>query len=235
MSVDHAAKLGTLLDRLARDYPDAEVSPIVPAIEPDEPLLAELVRSLLLWECTQTAAASAMRRIEAAVVDFNELRVCLPGDLVRLIGEDYPAALDRAERLRATLGDLYRHHHAVTLRHVQDLGKREAKQYLDTLSGVPPFVSARVALLGHGNHSMPMDSRIYCVLAEAKAVPSDDGVDAAAGWVERRVRAGELTAAYIRLQARADEIPIGPADSGVGGNQRARSSTKAKPSKSKSS
>lgn len=208
MTVDHAAKLTTLLERLAKDYPDIQPPVMESAIEPDEPLLAEFVRSMLLWESTQTKAAAAMKRVEAGVVDYNELRVCLPRDLVLLIGETYPHARDRAERLRAALADVYNQNHAVTLRHVAELGKREAKQYLESLSGVPGFVAARVALLSHGNHSMPVDSRILSVLVEAKAVPLTDGAESAASWVERKVRAGDLTHVYLRLQSRADELKL---------------------------
>ncbi len=208
MSVDHAAKLGVLLERLAKEHPDVQPPVIEPSIDPDEPMLAEFVRSMLLWECTQARAAAAMKRIEAGVVDFNELRVCLPRDLVRLFGDGYPQALVRAERLRAALNDVYRQRHAVTLQHVQQLGKREAKQYLESLSGVPGFVSSRLAMLGHGNHSMPMDSRLMGVLLDAKAIEPDETIDGAAGWVERKVRAGELTQVYLRLQSRSDERPV---------------------------
>jgi len=206
VSVDQAAKLSTLLERLGRDYPDIQASPAVPSIDPDEPLLAEFVRSMMLWECTQPKAAAAMKRLESQIVDFNELRVCIPRELVRLIGETYPRAGERAERLKAALADLYSRAHAVTLKHLSDMGKREVKSYLETLNGVPSFVAARVALLFLGNHSMPMDSRSLRVLIEASVVPEGETIESAASLLERKIRAGELALAYLRLQARSDEL-----------------------------
>lgn len=231
MSVDHAGKLESLINRLAKEYPDVQPRAIEPSIDADEPLLAEFVRSMLLWESTQAKAAAAMKRLEAGVVDFNELRVCLPRDLVRMMGENYPAARDRAERLRAALNDVYKQKHAVTLKHVQDLGKREAKQYLESLNGTPSFVSSRVALLHHGNHSMPVDSRIFAVLVEAKAVPPEETIETAAGWVERKIRAGELTSAYLRMQAKADELKEPPVEGSEGADPENGRGRKAGPAK----
>jgi len=205
---DPAARLTTLLDRLARDLPDVRPEPPTPVIDPAEPVLSEFVRSMLLWESTQARAAVAMRRLEAAVVDYNELRVCMPGELVRLIGPEYPRAQERAERLRAALAELFSRAHAVTFRQVQDMGKREVRQYIESLAGVPAFVSSRVALLCLGNHAMPVDSRIQAVLVEAGAAAADDAPEAVASSIERRVRAGDLAAAYVRLQARADELKL---------------------------
>lgn len=221
MSVDHASKLAALLDRLAREYPDLRVAPGPqwgPAvIDESEPILGEFVRSMLLWESTTPMAEAALTRIQSGVVDFNELRVCLPDELVALMGEQYPRARERADRLRAALSELFTRAHAVTLRHLSEMGKRDVLHYLESLSGVPQFVAARVALLCLGNHAMPVDSRILRVLADAQAVPPSESEDGASGFVEHRLRAGELLSAYLHLQARADELGSGDGAAAGGG------------------
>ncbi|MBC7773097.1 MAG: hypothetical protein H7210_11415 [Pyrinomonadaceae bacterium] len=220
MSVDHSSKLSLLLERLARAYPDIQPTPTPqwgqPMIDEGEPMLSEFVRSMLLWESTTAKAEAALKRIQTGVVDFNELRVCLPGELVGLMGETYPLARERAERLRAALNEIFTRGHAVTLKHLAELGKREVLHYLESLSGVPQFVAARVALLFLGNHAMPVDSRILRVLLEAQAVAPGETQDSAASMLEHRIRAGELMIAYLHLQARADEL--GAAEQGPSGN-----------------
>jgi hypothetical protein len=100
-------------------------------IEPTEPLLGEFLRSMLVWEARCADAAAALKRVAASVVDFNELRVCLPDEIVAMLGPAYPRVQERALRLRAALSELYVREHAVTLQPLAGLSKRDAKAYLD--------------------------------------------------------------------------------------------------------
>jgi hypothetical protein len=168
-----------------------------------------------------------MKRLEESVVDVNELRICLPGEMTRIIGERYARAQERALRLKAALNDLFDREHAVSLTAVADMGKREAKEYIDSLEGVPPFVSARVVLLALGGHAAPVDGRIATAMTRDGIVESGMSVDDVAAFLERRLRAKELLGAYGLLQAWSDDG--GPAVSGGGSGKRG----KAKPRRTK--
>ncbi|HYE02537.1 MAG TPA: hypothetical protein VD963_04810 [Phycisphaerales bacterium] len=209
-----------LIRRLRERYGHAATPEPAPcAIEPDQPVLAEFVRSFMVWESTLSAGTAACRKLEKAVVDFNELRVCLPDELVRVIGPRYPLAPERAQRLRAALNDLYARQHSVSLQHLPALGKREAEAFLASLNGVPGFVSARVTLLALGGHALPVDSCILGKLLSEGIVPADATPESAAGSLERRFRAGELAEAYLLLQAWSDAEPVHliPVGEGAGG------------------
>lgn len=203
---DPSAKLGKLLDRLtARDPAGNGAAWTEPILDPEQPLLNEFLRSFLIWEAGVPAARAAAARLARHVVDFNDLRVCLPDDLRSLSGDATPVASERAQRLRAALSDLVRRTHAVSLEHVGGMAKREALSYLASLEGVPPFVAARVVLVSLGVHAMPMDRRTAACLVEAGAMPEDATPEDAAEQIQRRVKAGELLDAYLGLQAWADE------------------------------
>jgi hypothetical protein len=177
------------------------------SIDPSEPVLAEFVWSFLLWESTTAKAAAAARRIAAGVVDFNELRVCLPGDTLRMLGERYPRGAERARRLRSALAAIYQRHHAVTLEHLSQLPKREARAFLESLGDVPSFVSARVLLHSLGGHAVPVDSRLADLLAQAGVVPAGCDPDSAASSLERRIRAADALEVSRLLQAWSDHEP----------------------------
>lgn len=204
-SVEGAGRLSGFLDDLARR--SARQHTPAPLLDAAEPILGEFVRSFLIWESTTAKAAAAAKRIEGAVVDFNELRVCLPEELVGLLGERYPRAGERAQRLRASLHELFVRHHAVSLEHLAEMPKREAYVYLESLEGVPAFVAARVHLLCLGGHSAPVDSRIAAALSDAGLIEPGTTAESVAGMIERRIRAGELASAYLHLQHWADEGP----------------------------
>ena len=151
-------------------------------------------------------------RIEQAVVDFNELRVCMPGELIRIIGERYPRVEERARRLRAALHAVYARQHRVGLENLNEMSKREARDYLESLDGTPRFVAARVTLLCLGGHAAPIDGRILRRLADRGATEASATPETASAMLERKVRAGEMLEAYSLLQAWSDDPSADVAD-----------------------
>ncbi len=171
-----------------------------------EPILCEFVRAFMVWENTTAKAAAVIKRLDQSLVDFNDLRICMTDELLRLMGRGVPRLEERAQRLRAALNGVYSREHAVTLEHLATLSKREAREYLESLDGVPRFVSARVMLVCFSAHAAPVDTRIHRRLVEAQAAEADATPDEIAGQLERRVRAGEMPETYALLQAWADDL-----------------------------
>lgn len=191
----------------------AAMAPVVFGGTAVEPVLSQFIRSFLIWESTTTKAAQAQKKLEAAVVDVNELRMYMPDEFVKIIGERYPRAAERALRLRTALNVIYSREHAVTLERLNGQSKKDARDYFDRIDGVPGFVAARVSLLALSHHAAPMDSRIRRRLVEAKVVGSDLDEHDAAHALEKKTRGGELIEAYVLIQAGADEASYAAADS----------------------
>ncbi|MBL8762282.1 MAG: hypothetical protein JNL50_13370 [Phycisphaerae bacterium] len=207
---DAAKKLATLLKKLKGVTPLPEP---LPEHAPSwlDPAVEELVFSMLVWEARTPQAREAIHRIRAGVVDYNELRVCFPEEIRAMLGERYPRGAERAARLRAALNDLYKREHRVTLQAVLTAGKRDARQYLETLDGVPPFAAARTFLVLCAGHAAPVDERIRNLLAEEGVVAPTDEPEAVSSWLERQLKAGDAANAYSALQAAADEPARKPA------------------------
>jgi endonuclease III len=132
----------------------------------DDPF-AVLVHSFLLWESTTDKALTAYNALQRHVVDFNDLRVCMPQEILELIGVRYPRGLDRCQRLRATLRDVYSREHVVSLNGIDKLGKREIRRYIESLEGMVPYVAARVLLLSFQVHAIPVDDQLRTNLIQA--------------------------------------------------------------------
>lgn len=203
---DPAKKLLTLLKKLRADYPAVRDAAAECCPEGHDPLVWQLVFSFMCWESSAQKAAQATRKLHAGVIDYNELRVCLPDELIALIGERYPRAPERVQRLRSTLNDLYRREHTVSLQHLPALPKREARAYLDSLEGLPPYIASRLMLLNLGGHAFPLDERLYLTLLEEQAVPAGE-FDEVAGWLERTIHAGEALESYLLLEAWLNDRP----------------------------
>lgn len=201
-NADQTKALKALLKKLdGRHKPVEPIPPEPEAPDPTDPVLHQLVYSFLLWEATPTQAATALGKLLTAVVDYNELRICLADELSSIIGERYPLSAERAERLRACLNDVYVREHAVRLSELNDTSKRDARTYLSTLDGIPQFVASRVLLLAVGGHAMPVDSRLGDQLIAEGVAEEGTSPDEISSFLERQIKAADGTETYLVLES----------------------------------
>jgi endonuclease III len=170
-------------------------------VESDADPIEEMVWSLLLWETTAAKAERAFKRIRAAVVDLNEFRVCMPDEVVDLLGRGYPNVNERADALLRSLHDVYRREHKVTLEPLRAVNKRDAKKYLESIDGLPRFAAARVTLVALGGHAIPVDEQMRAGMIEAGAIDADTDLDQAASLLERCVKASDAMATHASMLA----------------------------------
>ncbi|KAA0214322.1 MAG: hypothetical protein DYG94_07610 [Leptolyngbya sp. PLA3] len=168
-------------------------------------LVCQLVYSFMLWESSLSRADKAMSAISGQLLDVNELRVCLPSELMSIIGPRYPRAEERCLRLRACLNAVFEHEHRTSLATLEPMSKREARSALESLEGMVPFVAARVVLVELGGHCFPVDSRIAALLG-ALCEP-DESHASLSGKLERAFRAGEIPAIYAAIERRLEARP----------------------------
>lgn len=169
--------------------------------ELDDPLLTQLVWSMMLWNGSVKHANAVMRRITSSIVDANELRICLPSEHEALCV--VKADADRFRRLSSALHGLFDAYHEVTLEPLRETGKRETKAFLESLPGLPRFVGSRLMLLEFSGHAFPVDDRLADHLVAAGAADAGEGPDAIATRLERHFRAGEAMPNYAALEAAA--------------------------------
>ncbi len=196
---DNSKKLNTLLRRLRKQTPPAESN------EPGDPIEV-LVKSFLIWESTTTKATAAYKRIMEQVVDFNDLRVSMPHELVEWIGPRYPMALERCQRLRACLRHTFKREHAMSLERLRGMARREVKQYLRSLDGISPYTADRVTLLCFDAHCMPVDDRLRRTLIKEGACEQSIEIADLSSWLARQVKAADGAATHRALQAWSDRV-----------------------------
>jgi endonuclease III len=177
----------------------------VPDHPPRDDAIAMLVYAFLLWESTTEKADTAYRKIMENVVDPNDLRVTMPHEFEGWIGVRYPRALDRAQRVRACLREIYLREHTVSLERVASLGKRDVRKYVETLDGIVPFVAARLLLMCFDVHAMPVDAQLRTLLVDEGAADVTAEVPEVAAFLARHVKATAGPGVHVALQQWADE------------------------------
>jgi hypothetical protein len=215
---DHAAdRLQKLLQRLQKEY--GEVT------EPQRNDIDELIYSFLLCNNTAARAEGALHKLREGTVDDNDLRITLTLDLIQIIGERFPKATERLDRVRAALNEIYLREYEVTLKPAREKSKRDARMYLESLEGMLPFVAARVLLLRFGGHAIPLDEQLLELLIGEGVFDDDADILVAQSFLERSIKAADAADAYLRLQAWSEENRGGKKSKTGGGHKKHTSAT----------
>jgi len=194
--VKNAPQCADNLESLLKKIPKGQTPDMPETREPVE----MLVYCFLLWEANASKAATAYKSIINNIVDFNDLRMHLPHEIVELIGVRYPLAEQRAERLRATLRDIFLREHDVNLDSLKHMSKRDARKYLESLDGITPYVAARVLLLSLGGHAVPVDEQLRQALIKTGAADESAGIEELTSWLERQIKASHAAETHYALQ-----------------------------------
>ncbi|MFA6044354.1 MAG: hypothetical protein WC718_05170 [Phycisphaerales bacterium] len=197
-------KLGSLLKRVKSMYALPEAEAPVTVLGADR-VLNELMCSMLMWDATTSQARHALHRLQEHLVDLNELRVCVAEEIAEILGEKYPFAIERSLRLRTLLSDIYHREHSVHLTHLEGMGKREARSYLESLEGVPHFVAARTFAFALGGHAVPVDERLRSLLISEEVINEAATCASLSGWLERSIGADDIRECLHALQAWSDD------------------------------
>ncbi len=189
----NAKSLDALLNALKAAHKPEPVEPHTP--------IEVFILSYLLWDGITNRAELALKRIQSHCIDFNEFRVCDIPEVISLIGKTYPRAEERAHRLLLGLNDIYRREHEVSIESCMKMTKREARKYLESITSIPPYVAARIALVAADAHAMPVDDRTLEKLVEYGVVPADTTCEVASSFIERHVKAANALNTHAMLQA----------------------------------
>ena len=171
-----------------------------PTILSDDPLISELVFSMLVWESSIGHAINAANAIHHELVDLNELRVCAPEELVSLLPSRYPRNLERCRRLISILNAIFEMENQLSLSHLREMTKKDVITYFENIDGLPPFVSARVILLGLGWHAFPLDEWLVKQLARIDITENTLDLRQQIQRMERLVKASDSLGFYTLLE-----------------------------------
>lgn len=203
-----------------------------PVPEPDDPV-RRLAIAILGVSAGEAAARKAIDRAFSVVLDWNELRVSNPDEVCRAVGD----GIDRVhcERLIRALRAIYVRENRVSLDRLKSLGRREARQYLETLDGVDDFASASVVLWSLGGHAIPVDDKLLSALRNGELVHPEATRAEVQAFLERHIGANDAKQTCLILQSLPAVIrTIGRPAGGKASGKAAGKSSPAKVSRKRS-
>ena len=128
-------------------------------------------------------------------------------ETIELIGENYPEARERAKRLHAVLNAIYNREHDIQIKSLEGAGKRDIREYFETLNGITTFVCNRIISVCYGVAAMPVDERTLDALVDNDIIHEESEITTVATWLTRQVKADEIVEFHGSLQAWVEVQP----------------------------
>jgi len=169
--------------------------------------IGEVIYSHLLWNATAKQADAAFKKLVGASVDLNDLRMNHVFEMIELMGVNYPQAEARAKRLKSVLNSIYGREHNVSVDSLEGVGKRDIREYFETLNGISTFVCNRVIAMSYEVAAIPVDDRTNNALIASGIVHEDSTVADTSVWLARQVKANEVCEVHVSLHSWVETQP----------------------------
>jgi len=207
-SAAYSAEVKKFFNRLKRSGPKPTLH------EYDDPL-KQLIYAVLSEDNSPTRARTAMTRLLANTIDYNDLRVSTPTELANIIESDIHNAVERTAVLIEVLGSIYAHENSVVLNKSKTKNRRDARAYLEGLSGMTPYVLSGTMLWAFDEHAIPLDKQMLAVLKKEGLVDPDATMAEVQGFLRRHISVGDakLFTALLKRHT-AQKAPKTPASTG---------------------
>ncbi len=199
-SAEYAKKLNKLCTSLKKNKDIAE--PV------DSVTLKDAIMVLVfgcISEYAQIAKAQvAMRRLRSCFVDFNELRVSRPREIVLALGKNYPGVDIITDRLIKLLNDVFEKYNGLDMAGLQDMGKRESQAVIKELNGITPYIYSLFVMYYLDAHAFPLNEAMLEVLRKEDIVNSSSDFDDVHGFLERQIPAAKSREIFAMLRDYCD-------------------------------
>ncbi len=181
---EYAKRVKQLFQQMVRKLGKPELP------EPTDPI-HQLIIAILAENTSDAKAIALFGKICEQMVDLNELRVTPPLELADMIGNAVPQAREKAECIVRVLNEIRARQDTLDLSFLKQRGRREAREYLESLEGAGSAAAASVVVHSLGGHAIPVDYLTVYVLRKEDVVEGSATAAEVQSFLERHVPAAD--------------------------------------------
>jgi hypothetical protein len=159
-----------------------------------------LIYAIVSENIPDSAAQTALKKLSKHFVDWNDLRVSRPEEIVDVLGKDTAENRRIADALTQALFAIFNKYDVVNLDALKEGGKRQAKTILEKILPSSRFVINYVVLMAFEGHSIPLTPRMLEYLKKNELVNPDSEIDEIEGFLERQVSSSQAYDFYAVMR-----------------------------------
>ena len=203
-SAEYAKKLKKLYTAAKKTKEAADLVDSSGTLEP----ASLLVLAALSEFAPVNKAQAAFRKLKSTFVDFNELRVSRPREIVLAIGKNYPQGDKIADILIKVLNSVFQQHDGLEMTNLAELGKREAQAVIKEIDGITPYMQSVFLLYYLDSHSFPLNEHMLQVLKQEDIVNPKSDYHDVHGFLERQIPAAKGRELFVAIRDYCDNYEL---------------------------
>jgi len=196
-SKEYSKKVHKLYRSLKRKYPKVQRAIY-------ESIVDALVYAIVSEHMSETAAQSAMKRFGDYFVDWNDLRVSRPEEIIEVLGADTPTTRDIASALTNALWAVFGKYNTVSLEALHKISKRPARGALKKMDGTSRFVVDYCMLTSLHGHAIPLTKKMIEYLRSNELVHAEADEQEIKGFLARQISAENAYEFYYLLRRQSE-------------------------------
>lgn len=169
-----------------------------------EQIVDAIIHALVNEQLTEQEAEAAMHRFAGCFVDWNDLRVSRPEEIVETLGGDTPGARAAASAIVKVLNGVFNEYHKVSLEALRKVGKRPAKQALEKIDGMSRFAVDYCMLTSLHGHAIPLTEKMTEYLKDNGLVGPDADEQQIEGFLTKQIPAKSGYEFYALLRRESE-------------------------------
>jgi endonuclease III len=197
-SKEYSKKIQRLYRSLKRKYPKVQKLS-------HEEIANAIVYAVISFELSEKATNSAIKRFADYFVDWNDLRVSRPEEIVEALGEDTPVTRSVTSTITRVLQGIFDEYHQVSLESLKKIGKRPAKQALEKIDGTSRFIVDYCMLTSLNGHAIPLTEKMIGYLRDNELVGPEADEQQIAGFLAKQISAKNGYEFYVLLRRGSEE------------------------------
>lgn len=192
-SKEYSKKLHKFHRSLRRKYPKVKKAVY------DE-LLDAVVYAVISENMGEKDSQSAIKRFADYFVDLNDLRVSRTEEIVEVLGADTSVTREIASTLTRVLRAVFNKYNIVSLESLKKTSKRTARQVLEKIEGISPFVANYCMLTSLQAHAIPLTKKMIEYLRNNQLVHPEADEQEIEGFLTRQISAENGYEFYMLLR-----------------------------------
>jgi hypothetical protein len=196
-SKKYSAAIQKLYRSLKRKYPKAK------KVEYDN-ITESLVHGAVLEYINESTLRSAFKKFDDYFVDFNDMRVSRPEEIVEMLGEDGETARKAGVNVIRMLTSIFRKYNNVSLDSLKKVGKRQSRVILEKFDGMSSFSVDYCMLTALQGHAIPLTGKMIQYLRDNDLIhPAAERSDIE-GFLTRQISASNAYEFYALLRRESE-------------------------------
>ena len=148
-----------------------------------------IIYGIISEQLSEKDTEAALKRFSEYFVDLNDLRVSRIEEIAEILGADTPENRQVAVTLTKVLQRIFNENNQINMESILKLGKRQARQKLEKMEELSPYVIDYCMLRSLSSHAIPITQKMVEYLKENDLVDKDANAQEVEGFLTKQISA----------------------------------------------